>query len=982
MRNLVTSLILLAALISTTPLLAEDAPKPPQPAVGVFGRDAWPIIDHLRSKGFQVIYLYYGANYTERFLRQFNVIVLAENADVDPRVTQNHPIGVKPEYDERMRALLGDFVENGGGLLAYGGIDSAKPLPTNAMLSRWGAELLNETLDDSSHKFTQRGGMGWEYNYTQEVADHPVTKDVKTIFYPLRSLYGQGNQPLKLDKEWTVFIKGSEQASSHPMKQVQEQTYIDPDKPGTYPSKPPLAAARDAGKGRVAIFAWNPVQTFFNLGHFMVEDIYFTRGGDGKSSDGMKLLEQTLRWLAEPSLALRAAKEFPDAAAGEAAVKALPGLSWWLRADSGVQKDDKGNVQQWDDLGGQGLNAAQPAADLRPKFIADGLNKAPCVRFDGKDDWIGTAPAPLSPDFTMIAVARMLKPPPNVYQTVFSHADVKSQTSDAEVGFWTYQHEELEYGVRMRWLGLDMKERRLADSGWYLPQTHLDPLVLSWRREKASLAAFVQGVSVVERDAPEAEKTEGLGFRLGRHTNSANQFLSGDIAEVLLFDRALSPDDRATVEAYLAAKYKLQMPTSFGGYKNKKFRTQPKFPAPLAWSKVKIGEAPKDRRWFKGVIGARSSLTGGKGSVAEYAAAAKAAKLDFIAFLEDWTKLDEKKWTDFRAECREASTPELLVMPGYAYPRGTVKDIYFKVGDIHWQRKDMCAPDGSSVMNVEFDLFGEGECVIGPFDIKNLKSPFWRANAYNSFAVATTRDGKTDWDLEPFLAVTEIKDNPRPLAVDLLDDPSQVAAAATRFLTCLFVKDQDEARKAFKQPDQFNHWAQVSNGPMITLIQSENPWRKAYGKATPGMERIMTRIMGESDQPLKELTVYDGAQLFRRYALSGNSFDITMNSLHDREHSWVYVLTDAAGRAAVRSQSGSIAFFHHRFMCGDRQNTLASSFDIDKDGNEVNIAAACMQQKASCAASASPRTPRSSSACRGTGTDAPAASPRAYATRC
>lgn len=149
-----------------TPQMARGDQKTPvaKPAVGVFGRDAWPIIEHLRARGFPCTYLYYGSEQTESSLRRFHVIVLAENALVNPTVKQNHPDGVTAAYDQKMLGLLKDYVEQGGGMLLYGGRDSAKPGSTNAYLSPWGAQLLEETIHDPTHQFQQRGGNHFEYN--------------------------------------------------------------------------------------------------------------------------------------------------------------------------------------------------------------------------------------------------------------------------------------------------------------------------------------------------------------------------------------------------------------------------------------------------------------------------------------------------------------------------------------------------------------------------------------------------------------------------------------------------------------------------------------------------------------------------------------------------------------------------------------------------------------------------------------------------
>jgi len=42
---------------------------------------------------------------------------------------------------------------------------------------------------------------------------------------------------------------------------------------------------------------------------------------------------------------------------------------------------------------------------------------------------------------------------------------------------------------------------------------------------------------------------------------------------------------------------------------------------------------------YRGLLGARTALTGGKGSIAEYVAEARKAGLQFLIFAEDFEKL-------------------------------------------------------------------------------------------------------------------------------------------------------------------------------------------------------------------------------------------------------------------------------------------------------------------------------------------------------
>jgi hypothetical protein len=73
-------------------------------------------------------------------------------------------------------------------------------------------------------------------------------------------------------------------------------------------------------------------------------------------------------------------------------------------------------------------------------------------------------------------------------------------------------------------------------------------------------------------------------------------------------------------------------------------------------------------RTARGLIGARTALTGGTGTVEQFAAAAAAAGLDFLVFLEEFTALAPNNGSKFErllADCAAHSSAELLLLPGY-----------------------------------------------------------------------------------------------------------------------------------------------------------------------------------------------------------------------------------------------------------------------------------------------------------------------------
>ena len=114
---------------------------------------------------------------------------------------------------------------------------------------------------------------------------------------------------------------------------------------------------------------------------------------------------------------------------------------------------------------------------------------------------------------------------------------------------------------------------------------------------------------------------------------------------------------------------------ALGGYVTPADRLTPTEP-PARGDHELSGDAPRVRTippcssrrptptLFKGLIGAQTSLSGGSGTVAEYAAAAKQAGLDFLVFLEDFARLDAAELEQLKADCRQYSDDRADALPG------------------------------------------------------------------------------------------------------------------------------------------------------------------------------------------------------------------------------------------------------------------------------------------------------------------------------
>ncbi len=271
------------------------------PAVALISRqftyfEDYDTISDLRQAGFEVGVLSW-AEVSAESLRPFNAVVLC---DLDAADEQ----GRLPAATQRAVEAVWAWCRAGGGVLACmgtGGFDSGRRA-ANVFLKPFGAELLDEQVTDPEHRFRDPHGIRWLYGWTTNVAEHPATEGVKTVFYPAMAWRADSQKTLyapKVSGDWQVIVRGEKTARS-----ITERPRVSPldDTPASYAAEPPMVTVRDVDQGRLAILALWPNWTFWGAHRPSMSGIVWSAGAAGLTSDTGKLCTNLVRWLAAPSL--------------------------------------------------------------------------------------------------------------------------------------------------------------------------------------------------------------------------------------------------------------------------------------------------------------------------------------------------------------------------------------------------------------------------------------------------------------------------------------------------------------------------------------------------------------------------------------------------------------------------------------------------------------------------------------------------------
>jgi hypothetical protein len=402
-------------------------------------------------------------------------------------------------------------------------------------------------------------------------------------------------------------------------------------------------------------------------------------------------------------------------------------------------------------------------------------------------------------------------------------------------------------------------------------------------------------------------------------------------------------------------------------------RTQ--FGQPYRWpEKVTF---PAVETAYPGLIGARTTHSSGKATVAQWLAAAKAAGLAFVVFLEDFAKLSEDGFKQLKAECAAATSPACAAIPGFVID-DEVGNHYFYFGTTFpYPPKHFLSNDGHVLVSRDAELNNKAPLIPGALAMTTLDYAYslssfrltagnylfgrsaapcfpWFSN-WDAFGLITQLNGQLAEDAtEGYLKEVAFGDGPLPLALELLDDPAGLALSKWR--TVLRMAGGNQAVEGgslhadTKIADYFNTWhfypdnpvkAYVTSGPQIESWCYTGP--RDYEGNTPGdfvwpNYRWVLHGRVTSEVGLKEVSVYDGTRLVRRWQPGGaKEFECRLDLAHDRQHNLVLIAGDTAGGRAISGEQWDRNHRLEEFMCSDRNNQLSYGWLTRRDGTGLML---------------------------------------------
>jgi hypothetical protein len=236
----------------------------------------------------------------------------------------------------------------------------------------------------------------------------------------------------------------------------------------------------------------------------------------------------------------------PDVTTANAPVP-VQGLELWLRGDYGVTADAGGKVTSWG-VEGSPLTAAPAAPAEEPSLIASAINGKPAVRFDGDQNMLEVPMSidpKVSPQLTVISVWTSATAEKSPLRKLYG-ADNGGYDRAAGIDD---RAEGSNYTVFGGSAGVVGSLNFTANT----PNLTVE----SYDQMQKKLNTWANGAA---KSNVEAEYDEMLDhFFIGSTGRVYHEMWQGDVAEMLVYRRVLTDDERKKVEDYLAGKYGLKL---------------------------------------------------------------------------------------------------------------------------------------------------------------------------------------------------------------------------------------------------------------------------------------------------------------------------------------------------------------------------------------------------------------------------------------
>jgi len=311
-------------------------------------------------------------------------------------------------------------------------------------------------------------------------------------------------------------------------------------------------------------------------------------------------------------------------------------------------------------------------------------------------------------------------------------------------------------------------------------------------------------------------------------------------------------------------------------------------------------------KFYKVLIGGRSSYSDGKGSIADFATAAKAAGYSILVMTETFEKFNPARWGQFYRDCVTASTPELIVIPGLEVPDG-IGNRFLLFGQPSFPPDFMLTEDKKALKQVQFLMLGMRPSMSAIARPSTTPGDHHLHKFYAGYVVYTYKGGAlVDEGYLGYKWAGEGWSDPLPLVVHETYAPDEVAKEAATGHQLFVPADTAENAAWYLRQGEAHYWQNpprflVTAGPMITELSAGH-------------------ITVEDDLPITEVRLLTDGNLLRRWKPNATKFSAELSFPKGSLSVGLITITDQKGRTAITPPLTGGTGYGYNKRCSDRQN--------------------------------------------------------------